>query len=107
MGIPRRPAEDPRNHVLEAAECRPLVPARTLQTKPILGVHVAATPGAAIRSRVCHVSDLRITVLEGDETGRELLAESLRLLDSAVCGLDVSSSNSTRPWTTAAQPTTR
>ncbi len=34
------------------------------------------------------MADLRIIVLEGDETGQELLEESLRLLDPGVIGLD-------------------
>jgi isocitrate/isopropylmalate dehydrogenase len=32
---------------------------------------------------------LKIVVLEGDQTGQELLVEALRVLDPAVCGLDV------------------
>jgi len=34
------------------------------------------------------MADLTITVLEGDETGQELLEQSLRLLDPAVIGID-------------------
>jgi isocitrate dehydrogenase (NAD+) len=35
------------------------------------------------------VSPLRITVLEGDETGQELLEQALRVLAPDVCGLDL------------------
>ena len=33
--------------------------------------------------------DLKIIVLEGDETGQELLEQALRVLDSEVISLDV------------------
>jgi isocitrate/isopropylmalate dehydrogenase len=36
------------------------------------------------------VADLRIIVLDGDETGQELLDEAIRLLDPSVIGLDAS-----------------
>jgi isocitrate/isopropylmalate dehydrogenase len=35
------------------------------------------------------VADLRIVVLEGDETGQELLEQALRVLDPSVTGVDV------------------
>ena len=49
---------------------------------------------------------LRIIVLEGDETGQELLEAALRALDSEVLGSTSSSSATTCRSTTAARPTT-
>ena len=50
---------------------------------------------------------LRIIVLEGDQTGQELLEQALRVLDPAVSGWRSSSSTTTSRWTTAAAPATR
>ena len=36
------------------------------------------------------MADLRIIVLEGDQTGQELLEQALRVLDPSVTGVDVS-----------------
>ncbi len=46
-----------------------------------------AAAGAAVGDMVRHVPDLRIIVLEGDQTGQELLEQCLRLLDPGVIGL--------------------
>ena len=49
-----------------------------------------------------------IAVLEGDETGQELLEEALRVLDPEVTGLDVSFDRATTSRSrTAARPRTR
>ena len=50
---------------------------------------------------------LRIIVLEGDETGQELLEQALRVLDPEVTKVDVGSSTTTSRSRTAAAPTTR
>jgi isocitrate/isopropylmalate dehydrogenase len=68
--------------VLQPAE------ARALHDEAVGGVQLAPAAGAPIRDIVRHVADLRIIVLEGDETGQELLDQSARLLDPAVIGLD-------------------
>ena len=85
--VPGGASQHPRDRVLEAAEPGPLTITGAVQAKAVLGVNVTPAPGASIRSRVWHVSDLRSIVLEGGETGQELLEESVRLLDPAVIAL--------------------
>src|SRR5439155_13917433 len=41
------------------------------------------------RRRIRRMAEATIAVLEGDETGQELLEEALRVLDPEVTGLDV------------------
>ena len=51
---------------------------------------------------------LKIIVLEGDETGQELLEQAIRVLDPDVLGAARSSSSTTTSrWSTGARPTTR
>jgi len=61
------------------------------------GISSARQPSAGSMGRPHHVQlsvdsfamPARIIVLEGDETGQELLEQSLRLLDPQVIGLDL------------------
>ena len=54
------------------------------------------------------MAGLRIVVLEGDQTGQELLEQALRVIDPDVIGAgDRAASASTSPWRTGAGPRTR
>ena len=50
---------------------------------------------------------LRIIVLEGDETGQELLEQAIRVLDGDLLGVESRSSATTCRWRTGARRTTR
>ena len=50
---------------------------------------------------------LRVVVLEGDETGQELLEQAIRVLDPEVCGAPSSSSTTTCRWSAGARRRTR
>ena len=50
------------------------------------------------------MAETTIVVLEGDETGQELLEEALRVLEPDVIGLESTSSASTSRSRTAARP---
>ena len=47
-----------------------------------------------------------IVVLEGDETGQELLEESLRVLEAEVIGVELEFPASISRWNGVAKPTT-
>ncbi len=50
---------------------------------------------------------LKIIVLEGDETGQELLEQAIRVLDADVVGFEIELEHFDLSLTTAARPRTR
>ena len=98
--LPVRALDHPRHDVLEAAERGPALARGLRRAEAVVRLDVVAAP-AALR---CHraasyrrtggyraarwPTPLRIIVLEGDETGQELLEQALRVLDPDVIGLD-------------------
>src|SRR3954469_7055384 len=84
-----RALDRPGNDVLEAAEHRD-PSARFIGCAPaVIRLDTSPAPVAALHLESPYVADLRIVVLEGDETGQELLEQSLRVLDPEVTQVDV------------------
>jgi isocitrate dehydrogenase (NAD+) len=89
--IPVRALDRPGDDVLEAAEDGSLLPGRLVRVESVAGLHVGSTPGALLQIHMGRVASmaLRIVVLEGDQTGQELLDQALRVIAPAVIGLEV------------------
>ena len=100
-GQPVGALDHPRHDVLQPAEHRPALPRRLCGAVPRVGRDGRTAPGAG---ELAHGGQQRtdasgwlswlpmaltITVLEGDETGQELLEQALRVLESDVIGIDV------------------
>src|SRR3954469_15619252 len=88
-GAPVCAVDSPRHHVLEAAEAGDATACFISRAPAVSGVDVGPAPAAALHLESPYVADLRIVVLEGDETGQELLDQALRVLDPDVTGIDV------------------
>ena len=95
--LPVRPLHRPGHHVLEAAERRarraPGDARGARQPSSRSTALLAPGTSSMLRSRLRRLgymrpSELRIIVLEGDETGQELLEQALRVLDPAVTRVD-------------------
>jgi 3-isopropylmalate dehydrogenase len=99
--LPVRALDRPGNDVLEAAEDGAPLAGVLDQPEPVPGLDRVAAPGAALpfraQPRALVLSDRfsrmpeppRIIVLEGDQTGQELLDQALRLLDPGVCRVEL------------------
>ena len=72
--------------MLEPAEDRAALAGRLVGAEAVVGLDLGAAPGTDL---LAPWPALRIVVLEGDQTGQELLEQSLRVLDPDVIGLDV------------------
>src|SRR4051812_13726685 len=84
-----RALDRPGNDVLEAAEHRD-PSARFIGCAPaVIRLDTSPAPVAALHLESPYVADLRIVVLEGDETGQELLEQALRVLDPSVTEVEL------------------
>src|SRR3954471_10657859 len=86
-----RALDPPRDEVLEARGDRPALSGRFVGAEPVAGLDVGPAPRALLQIHMGRVASmaLRIVVLEGDQTGQELLDQALRVIASDVIGLEI------------------
>src|SRR5207342_3655910 len=91
-GVPMGALDGPGDHVLQAAEDGPALAGRLVGAKAITRLDPGSAPSALLghlSSLAGRMAGLRIVVLEGDQTGQELLQQALRVIDPDVIALDV------------------
>src|SRR5918993_6021149 len=107
--VPPGSTNSPWHHMLEPAEDGAPLPSRLIRAIAVARLDGLAAPGArfsrhhahlhVLDSRLAALIDilvaspsmepLRIVALDGDETGQELLEQSLRVLDPGVLGTEI------------------